>query len=146
MPNIKPFESPLPALPQFFEKLKPIETPELSFNKGLIAGWFHEKKLARMDRVSESEARIAENRLRVTKATSEGIIEALTFGKKYEVATARLDHELEMMHLDKVLKQEIIREQVYKNQLLDMEVKDAGFNLKTKFKEMGYDSADEAGQ
>jgi hypothetical protein len=140
---MKPFESPLPALPQFFEKLKPIETPELSFGKGLVAGWYHEKKLARMERVSDHEARISENRLRVTKATSEGILEALTFGKKYEVTMARYDHELQMMHLDRVFKQEVIREQVFKNQLLEMEVKDAGTTLKTKMKEMGYDYPDE---
>ena len=143
MSNMKPFESPLPSIPQFFEKLKPIETPELEFNKGLIAGWYHEKKLARMERVSQSEAVIAENRLRVTRATSEGILEAITFGKKYEVTMARYDNELEMMHLDKVYKQEVIREQVYKNQLLEMEVKDAGYTLKAKMKEMGYDNQDE---
>lgn len=146
MSSMKPFESPLPALPQFFDKLKPIETPELSYAKGLVAGWYHEKKLARMERVSDHEARISENRLRVTKATSEGILEALTFGKKYEVTLARYDHELEMMHLDKVFKQEVIREQVFKNQLLDMEVKDAGITLKMKMKEMGYDYQDEAGK
>jgi hypothetical protein len=146
MSNMKPFESPLPALPQFFDKLKPIETPELSYSKGLFAGWYHEKKLARMERVSDHEARISENRLRVTKATSDGILEALTFGKKYEVTLARYDHELEMMHLDKVFKQEVIREQVFKNQLLDMEVKDAGITLKMKMKEMGYDYQDEAGK
>lgn len=143
MSNIKPYESPLPAIPQFFEKLKPIDTPELPYSTGLIGGWYHEKKLARMERVSASEATIAENRLRVTRATGEGILEALTFGKKYEVTMARFDHELEMMHLDRVFKQEIIREQVFKNQLLEMEVKDAGCTLKAKMKEMGYDSQDE---
>jgi len=59
MSKIKPFESPLPAIPQFFDKLKPIETPELDFSKGLIKGWFHEKKLDRMARVSDHEARIS---------------------------------------------------------------------------------------
>jgi len=143
MSKMKPFESPLPAIPQFFEKLKPIETPELDFSKGLISGWFHEKKLDRMARVSDHEARISANRLAVTKNTADGKLEAMTFGKRYEVSMARYDHELEMMNLDRVYKQEIIREQVYKNQLLDMEVKDAGITLKMKMKEMGYDPEDE---
>ena len=56
---------------------------------------------------------------------------------------ARFDHELEMMHLDRVFKQEVISEQVYKNQLLEMEVKDASYTLKMKLKDMGYDSEDE---
>ena len=77
--NIASKHPTLPALPQFFDKLKPIETPELSYGKGLISGWYHEKKLARTERVSDHEARIADNRLRVTKATSDGILEALTF-------------------------------------------------------------------
>lgn len=134
MSNIVKKPPSLPALPQIFGKLQPVETPELTFDKGLLSGWYHEKKLARMERVSEHEATIAENRLRVTRATGEAIIEALTFGRKYELALARLDHEEKMMRYDEQIAEALVAKVVLECQVLQMEVESQKLDHKVKLK------------
>jgi hypothetical protein len=134
MSNIVPKAPSLPALPEFFNKLKPVDTPELTFSKGLIGGWYHEKKLARMERVSDHEARIAENRLRVTKATGEAIIEALTFGRKYEITMARYDHEEKMMRFQQQMAEAQVGKTILECQILQMEVESQKLDHKIKLR------------
>jgi hypothetical protein len=134
MSNIVRKPPSLPALPQIFNKLQPVETPELTFDKGLIGGWYHEKKVARMERVSAHEATIAENRLRVTRATGEAIIEALTFGRKYELALARIDHEERMMTFGEQMAEAQVAKVVLECQVLQMEVESQKLDHKVKLR------------
>lgn len=132
MSNIVKKPPSLPALPDFFQKLKPVDTPELTFQKGLIRGWYHEKKLARMDLASQHEANIAENRLRVTRATTDAIIEALTFGRRYELTLARYNHEEKMMTFDEQKAEAEVAKIVMECQILQMEVDSQKLDYKVK--------------
>ncbi len=134
MSNIVKKPPSLPALPDFFAKLKPVETPELTFDKGLIRGWYHERKLARMELASEHEAKIAENRLRVTKATGDAIIEALTFGRRYELTLARYAHEEKMMTFDEQMAEAQVAKVVLECQVLQMEVESQKLDHKVKLR------------
>lgn len=140
----------MPQLPQIFSRLVPTQVPELTFNKGLIRGWFHEKKLARMERVSEHEAGIAKNRYEVTKYTADSLIEAATFGSRLQTALMRYEHEQftmthekKMMELAEKKEEALTAQEVYKAKILEIDFKDAELTYNLKLKELGHDDQDE---
>ncbi len=133
----------MPNLPQLFSKLQPVETPELTFDKGLISGWFHEKKLARMERVSEHEANIARNRASVTENTASSIITALTFGKRYETVIMRYDNEQTLMVLAVKKEEALVAQEVYKAKTMEIEYNEAKFSYEQRCKEYQNDNENE---
>ncbi len=136
----------MPQLPQIFSRLVPASTPELTFDKGLFRGWYHERKLARMERVSEHEAGIARNRYEVTKFTADALIEAATFGSRLQTALMRYEHEQftmthdkKMMDLAEKKEEALTAQEVYRAKILEMDYEDAALNYRLKLKELGND-------
>ncbi len=95
----------LPTLPELFSKLQPAHTPELTYEKGIIRGWYHKKKLRNMAEVSTYEALIAANRAEVTRHTADAFEIAVTFGDRLETARKRYKHEQQMMDAELVTAQ-----------------------------------------
>jgi hypothetical protein len=88
----------LPTLPELFNKLAPVDTPELTYKgAGLIRGTIHKARLRRMAEVSDHEARIAKNRAEVTRYTCDAIIDAMTFAERYETVMKGYKHQRDMM-------------------------------------------------
>jgi len=140
----------MPQLPEIFSRLMPSQTPELTFDKGLLRGWYHERKLARMEKVSAHEAEIAHNRYDVTKYNGDAFIEALSFGARYQTAIMRYEHEQFKMTHEKTMmsyaekkEEALTAQEVYKAKILEMDYEDAALNYKLKLKELGNDATTE---
>jgi hypothetical protein len=147
---MKKGNNPLPALPTVLGNLAPMELPEPDFGRGLIPNFLQKRKHKQMAEISKYRAEISEAQLREVKANGERIMEVMTYGRRYEVAVAELEHTKTMFKLEEYEKQEIVRgyalkneEQTIKNSMLRKEEKDLDFSLKMKYKDAGYDSENE---
>ena len=144
MSNImKKGSNPLPALPTVLGNLAPMQLPEPEFERGLIPNFFQKRKHKQMAEISKYRAEISEAQLREVKANADRIMEVMTYGRRYEVAVAELEHTKTMFKLEEYHKQEIVREQALKNRILEMEGNDLEASLKVKHRDMGYDSENE---
>lgn len=154
MADIKKFErSSLPALPQMFGNLAPLDIPEMDFSKGMVANYFHKKKLKQVTESKKMRAEIAEYEEREVNANANRLTRALMFGREYELLVAQNESAKKMLILNEYEKQEIVRgyvlkneEQTIKNNILRKEEKDLDFTLNMKYKDMGYDFTNEAGE
>ena len=97
--------------------------------------------------MSAHEAGIAKNRYDVTKYTSDALIEALSFGARYQTAIMRYEHEQytmthekKMMNLLEKKEEALTAQEVYKAKILEMDYEDAALNYKLKLKELGNDT------
>jgi hypothetical protein len=127
----------MPQLPDIFSRLMPAQTPELTFDKGLIRGTVHKWKLKRMAEVSGHEATIAENRTRVTVATSQALQEAILFGPRIGLQMKEIEHAGKMMDLAEKKEEALTAQEVYKAKILEIDFKDADLTYKLKLKELG---------
>jgi hypothetical protein len=144
MSNIVKKESGLPTLeipqlPDVFSRLMPSQTPELTFNKGFIRGSIHKWKLGRMAVVSEHEAKIAENRCRVTIATSQSLQEAMLFGPRIGLQLKQIEHDSRMMDLAEKKEEAIVAQEVFKAKTAEIDYEDTKLNYNLKLKELGND-------
>ncbi len=138
------------TLPTQFEKLAPIDAPQLEYDHGFISGWKHNWKMARIAKSEALQAQISDDRLRQVKNNKEMIKEAITFSKEIEAVMAEYNHRInhanhldEMDKLERIKTQEVIKEQIGKNQLLTIEINEADLGFKIKFKDSGYADTDE---
>jgi hypothetical protein len=142
--------NPLPALPTMFEKLAPIDIPQLEYDHGLFSGWKHNRKMEQIARSEELQAQISDDRLRQVRNNGEMIITTVTFSKKLEATLAEYNHEInhakhldDMDSLERLKMQEVVRDAMLKNSILQKEDKDLEITLKMKHKDMGYDTENE---
>jgi hypothetical protein len=126
----------IPQLPDVFSRLMPSQTPELTFDKGILKGTIHKWKLKRMADVSGHEATIAENRCRVTTATSIALETAIMFGPRIQLGMRKIDFETRMMDLAEKKEEAIVAQEVYKAKTMEIDYEDTKFNYETKLKEM----------
>lgn len=133
-----------PALPTMFEKLAPTDLPNLDYNEGLIGGWRHKKKIKNIAESEKYQAEISDARLRQVENNAKMMKSAIMFSKQIQVEMARYDAEMETMKLNFILKQEITREQMLrneglaiKNDILKVERSEARLSYKMKLKDLG---------
>ena len=140
---------PLHALPAMFEPMLPMPVPQLPYKPGIagiIEGFFHNVALKQQNTAAESEANIAENKLRQTKAQFEQIKELLLFGHKYNLDMVRINHEQEMLSIEKRSAEAALTEQQLKNYLTQIEAEKAQLELQQMKKELGLSADKENGE
>lgn len=140
----------MPALPGMFGDLSPVELPPIDFERGLIPNYFQKRKLRQAAEMQKHRADLSEHRDREVGANAHRMMTALTFGASFRDIMDEFDHKKEIRTLERYEKQEIVRglvlkneEQHKKNLILDLEYKDLKATNTTKWKDMGYDPADE---
>ena len=142
--------NPLPALPTAFGNLAPLQLPPIDFERGLIPNYFQKRKLRQASEMQKHQADIAKYQADEVEANARRMMVALTFGADFRDKMDEFDYRKEMRTLGRYEKQEIVRglvlkneEQHKKNLILDMEYKDLSKTNHAKWKDMGYDPADE---
>ena len=80
-----------PALPEMFGHMAPREIPEMDINDGIIRNYFLKKKTGQLTEVQRMRAEIAEYNEREVKANSNKLMEALMFGRVFEVRVAQAE-------------------------------------------------------
>jgi hypothetical protein len=126
----------IPQLPDIFSRLMPSQTPELTFDKGIVRGTIHKWKLRRMAEVSAHEATIAENRCRSTTATSTALETAIMFGPRIQHQMRVIDHETRMFDLAEKKEEAIVAQEVFKAKSMEIDYEEAKLNYETKLKEI----------
>jgi hypothetical protein len=126
----------IPQLPDVFSRLMPSQTPELTFDKGIIGGTLHKWKLKRMADVSAHEATIAENRCRVTTATSTALDTAIMFGPRIQHQMREIEHKTRMFDLTEKKEEAIVAQEVFKAKTMEIDYEEAKLNYEMKLKEM----------
>ena len=144
MSNIRKFDPVLPMLPELLATAMPPQIPQMPWETNPLSDFFHNWKLARLERASESEARISENKTRLVKATLEMMKEVQTYSstvgmifRENDHRTKIMEHETKMMETAEQQAQTALIEQQLKNVLLQNEVKLGDLEFKIKSKELG---------
>lgn len=126
----------LPLVPDLLANAMPVPVPQMQWESGIIQDFFHNWKLKRIERATDREATIAENKNRHVKANLDTVHEIVTFSKKLEVTLRKYSHDITMMDITEQRAQaELIQVQL-KNILLQCEGKLTEVELKIKLKEM----------
>ncbi len=132
--------------PQYLSNIVPPVIPSVTYEMGLIGGWFHKKKVGQIAEVKRLEAEMAESTYREVKAKLGTVQEVLTFSAKTELVFKEVKHREKMMEyeekesesrivniqLDNQLKLGQVDEQKLKNQMLEGEVKLNAVELELK--------------
>lgn len=126
----------IPQLPDIFSRLMPSQTPELTFDKGIINGTIHKWKLRRMAEVSAHEATIAENRCRSTIATSTALETAIMFGPRIQHQMRKIESETRMFDLAEKKEEALVAQEVFKAKTMEIDYEEAKLNYEMKLKEM----------
>jgi hypothetical protein len=123
-------------IPELIKNAMPAPVPQMSWESGFIQDFFHNWKLGRLEKASEREANISQNKHRDVKAKLDTIHEVITFSKRMETSLKQYNHQMAMMDIEEdKAKAELIQVQL-KNMLLQGEVKLNEVELKIKMKEM----------
>jgi hypothetical protein len=133
----------IPQLPDIFSRLMPSQTPELTFDKGIIRGTIHKWRLKRMADVSGHEATIAVNRCTVTTETSTALETAIMFGPRIQHQMRTMDFETRMMDLAEKKEEAVVAQEVFKAKSMEIDYEEAKLNYETKLKEIRNATQDE---
>lgn len=136
-PSSPAIQQPLmPIIPDLLANAMPVAVPQMEWHTGIISDFFHNWKLKRIERATDREATIAQNKNRHVKANLDTIHEIVTFSKKMETSLKRYNHEIAMMDVaEQTAQAELVNVQL-KNMLLQGEVRLNEVELKIKLKEM----------
>ena len=114
----------------------PVPVPQMDWNNGIMKNIFHNLKLGQIEKSTVREANISENKNRMVRANLDTIKALMTFSAETQMCFKRLEHEKDMMGIEKDKAQaELIQVQL-KNMLLQGEVKLSEVELKIKMKEL----------
>ena len=97
MSDIVKKNSAMLAIPGMFKTIAPPPLKTIKYNAGLPTLWWENKKLTKVKEMHQHRAEIAEAQLRETKAISEGMMEAATFGPRLQFALEKVEHDRTMM-------------------------------------------------
>jgi len=126
----------MPMTPEIFANAMPVPVPQMDWNNGIIKNIFHNLKLGQIEKSTVREANISENKNRMVRANLDTIKALMTFSAETQMCFKRLEHEKDMMGIEKDKAQaELIQVQL-KNMLLQGEVKLSEVELKIKMKEL----------
>jgi len=139
--NIVPIQPSVPVIspimpPELLANAMPVPVPQMEWQTGLVKDFFHNWKLLRVERATQREANIAENKNRLVRANLGTIMEITTFSGKLELEFKRISTEKERLEVNLNMDKSKLIEQQLKNMLLQGEVKLTEIELKIKMKEM----------
>jgi len=132
-----------PAIPQMFEKLQPLDIPQLTYGTGMVPAIFHNIKLMGMAYAERKTAEIAEYRARTIQASCSAMQSAIMFGPNIKDAMLEVEHKQRMReeeYATKKLENQKLTLECYQ---LQMDLEDMKLNFQQKKKDMGYDTETE---
>lgn len=97
MSDIKKFEPIMPMLPELFANAMPVAIPQMTWQSGFIADFMHNWKLGRIEKASEKEAMIAENKYRLVSANLQTFQEIMTFSSRVQTVFRENEYKCKMM-------------------------------------------------
>lgn len=126
----------LPVVPDLLQNALPAPIPQMQWDTGIIKDLIHNYKLKRLEKSTEREASISENKRRDITAKLDTIHTLMTFSKRIEESFKASTHRMRMMDIEEQTAQAELVQVQLKNMLLQGEVKLNEVELKLKMKEM----------
>jgi hypothetical protein len=117
--------------------IMPPNLPQHDFNKGLISGIFHNKKLEQLEKASALESQISANRLAMLQSNLGVIMDITTFSSKMKEQFEQFEFRKKEGELILMEKQSLVKNIMLEGQNMEMNMRHAesNFELESKLKE-----------